>query len=124
MTDYIGANTLKNAQVNFLGAGKSDFEVRADDLTWTLKVNYDASTRELIFDTEIAPNMWFAIGLAYDLLDGDVIKWVSGDYYKNNSELNYLQNMVTKRSQSKVVDCYSIKGELVENNKNLLRSIV
>jgi len=66
-------NTLKGAKVTFGGTVDSDVVISADDLTWTLKVDYDADTRELIFDTVVAPNMWLAIGFSNDLLEADVI---------------------------------------------------
>ena len=124
MTDQIGMNTLKGAKITFAGGVDGDVLITADDLTWSLKINYDADFRELIFDTVMAPNMWLAIGLANNLVEADVIKWVSGAHLSNTSDLNTLENMLAKRSQSKVEDCVSVRGELLENNKNLLRSIV
>ena len=117
-------NTLKGAKITFAGAVDGDVLITADDLTWSLKINYDADFQELIFDTVMAPNMWLAIGLANNLVEADVIKWVSGAHLSNTSDLNTLENMLAKRSQSKVEDCISVRGELLENNKNLLRSIV
>jgi len=124
MTDQIGTNTLKGAKITFASAVDGGVLITADDLTWSLKINYDADFRELIFDTVMAPNMWLAIGLANNLVEADVIKWVSGAHLSNTSDLNTLENMLAKRSQSKVEDCISVRGELLENNKNLLRSIV
>jgi len=124
MTDQIGMNTLKGAKITFASAVDGDVLITADDLTWSLKINYDADFQELIFDTVMAPNMWLAIGLANNLVEADVIKWVSGAHLSNTSDLNTLENMLAKRSQSKVEDCISVRGELLENNKNLLRSIV
>jgi hypothetical protein len=45
---------------------------------WTLKINVDIDSQELIFETVLAPNKWLAIGLAYDLLEADIMQWVAG----------------------------------------------
>ena len=45
---------------------------------WTLTMSLDLEAEGLIFKTIIAPNKWLAIGLANNLLNADIIKWVSG----------------------------------------------
>ena len=41
-------------------------------------MSLDLEAEKLIFKTIIAPNKWLAIGLANNLLDADIIKWISG----------------------------------------------
>ena len=41
-------------------------------------MNLDLDRSELIFKLVIAPNKWFAIGLANDFFDADVIRWIAG----------------------------------------------
>ena len=60
---------LAAANVSF--GGDDDVVFSSDD--WTLKINVDIVSQELIFETVLAPNKWLAIGLAYDLLEADII---------------------------------------------------
>lgn len=72
---------LVNASVNF--EGEDDVTISNDD--WTLTMNLDVESRELIFNVIIAPNKWLAIGLANDFFNADVIQWISGPSGSENA---------------------------------------
>ena len=43
-----------------------------------MSMNLDIDRQELIFQVDVKPNTWLAIGLADDLVNADVIQWLAG----------------------------------------------
>ena len=66
-------------------------------------MKFDLKAEELILNTILGPNKWLAIGLANNLLDADVIQWVTAT---TSDEL---------LDQSTAYDKISVKGVLLQN---------
>ena len=45
---------------------------------WELSLNIDLTAEELIFNVDMEPLYWLAVGLAPDLIEADVIYWTAG----------------------------------------------
>ena len=73
----------------------------------------------------MAPNKWLAIGLAYDLLEADIMQWVAGPTsLETDMESVDLQQKIELRGQSQVHDRISVHGVLLDNIDDHLRSLV
>ena len=63
---------------------ETDFETQDEyDLTlkhadWTLNLCLDTEHDEMIFDVEIVPDSWLAVGISNDWMDADIIGWIAG----------------------------------------------
>ena len=66
-----------------------------------MTINFDPEADELLFNTVIGPDKWLAIGLANNLIESDVIQWVTA-----STEVDLLE-------ESTVYDKISVRGVLL-----------
>ena len=66
-----------------------------------MTINFDPEADELLFNTVMGPNKWLAIGLANNLIESDVIQWVTA-----STEVDLLE-------ESTVYDKISVRGVLL-----------
>ena len=76
---------------------------------WSLTISVDIEAEELIFQTIIGPNKWLGIGLAKNLLNADVIQWVSGAEGANMQKESYASDKI------------AVNGVLLPNLQDHLR---
>ena len=62
---------LNNAGVSF--GGLYDVRIQEESEKWWIGINIDRTSEELVFDVELQPDTWLAVGLAQDLKEADVI---------------------------------------------------
>lgn len=84
-----------------LDNGDNDFDVLLTHSDWSMSIYFDQVANELVFDAVIGLNKWLAIGLANNLLDADVIQWVTAKESEKLVEL------------SSVYDKIAVKGVLL-----------
>ena len=64
--------------MDYGGEGENkDYDCKLIHSDWTMTINFDPEADELLFNTVMGPNKWLAIGLANNLIESDVIQWVT-----------------------------------------------
>ena len=86
---------LIDIQVDY--ADESKDYVTFTHTDWALTMWLDPEAEEIIFKTILSPNKWLAIGLANNLLDADIIQWVSGAEGANLKEESYASDKIAVR---------------------------
>ena len=70
---------LVDTQVDY-GEGEGEdkgYDLKLIHSEWSLEINFDAEADELLFKTVMGPNKWLAIGLSNNLIESDVIQWIT-----------------------------------------------
>ena len=78
-------NEILDSQVHVYYGGVND--VTFTHTNWTMSLNLDTEANELIFDVEMASDKWLAIGFADNLINADVILWMTEKTTDNDADM-------------------------------------
>ena len=80
-----------------------DYDCKLTNADWSMTITFDPENDEILFNTVIEPNKWLAIGLANNLIESDIIQWVTA-----STEEKLID-------ESTVYDKISVRGVLLQN---------
>lgn len=94
---------LVDTLVDYGEGDDQDYDCKLINADWSMTITFDTENDELLFNTVMEPNKWLAIGLANNLIESDIIQWVTASTEEKLVD------------ESTVHDKISVRGVLLQN---------